>query len=461
MKRALVLLSLAACAGSPVRGDIHQRGWLLVETAHISLRTDLDRADAVRHAGELDEMWSALAHLYGLVAPGRPPPPGRFRVIHLASCGDFERIKRDASGFVFGAPDGADTAVTCEGRGKSTLIHELAHIFNHHHFRRMPIWVNEGLATFYETLDVHGGRAALGNFPSGLSPYWNRPGWLPSLTAIRHMGYEAFYDPMHTGRSYFCAWKLVHLLNATSEDRRQRFRAYLAALGRGAPDDEAWQQAFAGADLDELASDYATYQERERLNRLTTSYQWRRPPPPRVRALRPGEAHILWADLLTVEHDELVAQQLDKAARIDPDTPGLLLRRIGARLRDALPPGYDGLAGAPPPALAAMERDVRRLVEQSGDPHVLNSIAWYFAMRQKPAAGLNFAIRSVQALPACAACWDTLGLLYFQAGKLDRAVDAQERAVALYAHGAPPEVTRRLRRFRQELRRRPPAGSAH
>jgi hypothetical protein len=459
MRRLLLILLLTGCSRPLVRGDIHQRAWLLVETEHIALRTDLDRDDAVAHALELDRDWHALAHVYDLVAPHRRPPTGRFRVVHLASCGDFERIKRNATGFVFNAPDGQDTAVTCEGRGKSTLLHELSHIFNHHHFVRAPRWVDEGLATYYETLQVRGGRAVLGNFPSGLSPYWNRPGWLPSMTAIVRMGRDEFYDPDKMGKNYFCAWKLVHVLNGTTPDRRRRFRAYLAALGLSTSDEVAWQQAFAGANLDELASDYATYQWRDRLNRLTTSYDWTRPPPPRVRALRPGEAHVLWADLLMVEHDELVTKQLDEAARVDPDTPGLQQRRISARMRDAIPQGYEALGGPPPPALAAMERDVRRLVEESSDPYALNTVAWYFAMRQQPAAGLNFAIRAVQAVPSCARCWDTLGLLYFQAGKLDRAVEAQERAVTLYADRAPPDVSSRLRRFRAALRGRPPASS--
>jgi hypothetical protein len=90
---------------------------------------------------------------------------------------------------------------------------------------------------------------------------------------------------------------------------------------------------------------------------------------------------------------------------------------------------------------------------------VLNTIAWYFALRQQPAAGLNFALRAVQALPSCARCWDTLGLLYFQAGKVDLAVEAQERAVMLYADRAPPDVAKRLRKFRDAFKGRRPASS--
>jgi hypothetical protein len=490
MRRLIPLLLAAGCAHSPVRGDIHQRGWFLVETAHISLRTDLDRDDAVARARALDRYWDVLAHLYDLVAPGVPPPQRRFSVIHLARCDDFDRISfNDNAGFVTGI-DGEAVAVTCEERQDDVLIHELAHIFNHHHFARLPRWVDEGLATYYETLRVQNGRAVLGNFPSQLSRFWNRPGWLPSFTAIRRMSRDEFYDPARLGPNYFCAWKLVHLLNNTEPIRQLAFRLYLSALRAGTPDDAAWRESFRDVPDDELAEDFLYYQQRDRVNRLTTSYRWTEPPAPRVRSLRPGEAHVVWANLLNVAHEDQVAAQLELAAAADPKWPGLLYWRarllhprnemellraylarephngrawlalVSTGLGRATPKGYDPLRDAAPAALVALQDDVRKLVEHASDPIALNQVGWYFALRRNPNAGLNFALRAVQAEPSCGECWDTVGLLYFQAGKLDLAIQAQERAVEVFAENAPNEVVDRLRRFRAALRRRPPAESA-
>ena len=76
---AAVAASLIECATARARPDIHEDGWLLVETAHVSLHTDLERERAIARARQLEQYWQVLARTYGLVAPGAPPPPGRFR----------------------------------------------------------------------------------------------------------------------------------------------------------------------------------------------------------------------------------------------------------------------------------------------------------------------------------------------------------------------------------------------
>lgn len=69
-------------------------------------------------------------------------------------------------------------------------------------------------------------------------------------------------------------------------------------------------------------------------------------------------------------------------------------------------------------------------------------------MRQEPIQGLPFASRSVSKAPGCGNCWDTLALLFFQAGHILNALEAQQRAVNLLAEDASPDVLVRLRRYR-------------
>jgi tetratricopeptide (TPR) repeat protein len=477
----LLAVLLAACRPSLVRDDVHERGWLLVETQHVALRTDLDEEDALARARQLEQSWHALARMYALVAPGGGTPVGRFPVIHFASCLEFQRIGGARAGFVFGAGYWLDvpTAVTCERAGDTTLMHELAHLFNQHHFAGLPAWVEEGLATYYSTLIVRDGEIVTGTFPAGFAGLARRPAWLADVDGIRRMSYEDFHQERKVSGNYFSAWKLVHVLNSTGPDRLQRFRRFLGALRFATDSEDAWAQAFGDLPAAPLAEDFKWYQKRLRLNGWAARFHWSEPAAPSVRQLRPGEAHILWAVLLVnAGHREAARAQLDRLAAADPDWPELLYWRavllqppnaldllrqyvhrqpkdargwralVSEQLDRAVPASYLGLDSPPPPALAAMEGDVRRLVEHASDASSLNTIGWYFALRQNATTGLNFAIRSLQAQPRCGPCWDTAALLYFQAGKRSKALEAQERAVRLYAERAPPDVLARLRRFR-------------
>lgn len=485
VRRVAVLAGLlTACAkpAPPLGPAARKEGWLLVETPHIALRTDLDRDTAMHRVTQLEQDWQALAAMYGLVAPGAGTPSGPFPVIHFSSCRDFARISRGYVGFVFWSSvwmGDEYVAVTCEGHAIATLLHELAHIFNHHHFSGMPPWVDEGLAVYYSTLSVRDGMARVGGFPLGSWFHRNGAAELPGLDAIRRMDHGQFHEDRVKNANYLSAWKLVHLLNGTGRDRQRRFHRYLTSLSRGVPSEQAWGEAFGDLPAEPLARDYDRYLQRKRLPYWTTRYQWSALTPPRVRPLHSNEVHVLWANLYAKsDQPSEVAAQLDRLSAADPSGPepsywrAVLLRPpnrlqllrdyvsrrpddergwdalVELELESAVPPDYLGLEGAPPPALAAMESDVLRLIQRASDALSLNRIGWYFALRQNPKTGLNFAIRALQKEPACGACWDTAALLYYHAGRIREALRAQERAASLMAKRAPPSVLERLERYR-------------
>lgn len=481
----VVAALLAGCAGARVRSDVHEDGWLLVETEHIALRTDLEQWEAMWRARELEQYWQALGRLYGLFKPGATVPRGPFQVIHMKSCEELQRLSgRYAFAFAPGSWTSELVAVTCAGHDDQTVLHELAHVFNHHYFPGSPVWVDEGLATYYSTLQVRNGRATLGILPPEVRSRWRgRSESRTSLEAIRRMDAARFHRTEDRDDHYFAAWKLVHLLSSTEPDLQLRFRRYLAAIAGAASNDDAWAQAFGDRPAEPLARVFEVYQRRKRVNVWTAKYEWADPPRPRVRPLRAGEAHILWANLLTSRDGPAgMAEQLELAAEADPSWPELpywravlvrgsdaleLLRGYVSRFPDdargwnalveiglerTVPPTDLGLDGPPPAGLAAMARDVRRLVEHASDPHALNTIGRYYAMKREPATGLNFAIRAVRAEPDCSDCWDTVALLYFQAGKVADALKAQERAIGLSGERATPAILSRLRRYRMAAR---------
>lgn len=499
----LLACALTGCLGvTGVRRGIAKRTWYELRSEHFVLVTDLPRQRAEARVRNLEQLWQALADMYVLVVPDRAPPRARMRSILFRDCDDFRDVLwlEGVVGYVERSRDfeSKPTVVTCEGMPTRTriLLHELAHAFNYHFFSDTPAWLNEGLATYFQTLEIEDGKAILGRLPWHDVGFWLRPKWLPSLERLLSLDYDQFYAGKRR-RNYFAAWKLVHLLNNYSDDYHARFQRFLAAVASGVDRMEAWRQAFDGIPFEKLSKQYADYQYRQQIRLYTTPYELRESSRPiRARELRVGEVHALWAELQIVRafnakrsHPDLRAARIHVglAAKQDPSWNGALfwrgvvdfwsavatdkstgavgeLRRyvaaepgsargwlglVSARLNEVVPKGHTGLEARAPAGLEALEDDVRELARHASTFAELNLVAYYFALRRQPATGFNFARRALEQDPRCAGCLDTLALLLYQLGRYKEALALQERAIAVMAEIRPSaEARERLEHYR-------------
>ncbi|HEY6174645.1 MAG TPA: DUF1570 domain-containing protein [Kofleriaceae bacterium] len=428
--------------------------------------------------------------MYVLIAPWATPPDGQFPVMHLSSCSEYRKIAPPNSiGFVSSSLEfpGEHMVVTCdyEPWNREILLHEFAHVLNYRCFPLSPVWVTEGLATYFESMEVVDGRAFIGKVPTGKAHLWRRPDWGPKLPELLALDYHEFHGDQNE-RNYFAAWKLVHMLNNTSPDYQNRFRGFLAMLNGQRERKNVWELAFHGIPPKRLADEYRVYQLRSEVRLWTTSYQLEDPPAASVRRLRAGEARAVWAHLVSRTNPDEALRQLDLAAQADPEWPdvfywrALLLpwvkqpganEQAAAALREyrtrrpddvrgwhallsmelgrVVPAGHLGVEDTTPAGLEDLEWIAKGLMEHAMRPSDLNLAAWYYAMSRRAEAGLPLAIQSVQRDPGCADCWDTLALLYFQNGDAARALLAQERAANMQGDGRIGRgVQARLQRYR-------------
>jgi hypothetical protein len=108
------------------------------------------------------------------------------------------------------------------------LRHEVAHGYLHAVVPRLPLWLDEGLAEYFEV-------------PRGLSGV-NRPhveqlaaelgrGWQPNLERLEALREAGALTQTHYAES----WAWVHFLLETTPERRQLLQAYLRSLDGDAP----------------------------------------------------------------------------------------------------------------------------------------------------------------------------------------------------------------------------------
>ena len=480
MPRGLALLPLVAACAAPfsyTRPKIGERAFYEVSTPHILLVSDMAEDDARALGEALEGLWVSLADNYDLVVPGQPRPKQVFRAVVFDDCDDFQVFvhpKKNIAGFVVLSKDFLERplVVGCrarEGDPSRVFLHELAHAFNHHFFAQTPSWLEEGLAQYFETLQIRRGQVTLGLVPlvalahrrdvrSGTILVGDMSGRLPTLDEILAMTPAEFYGEAAGGEApqhYAAAWVLVHLLQS-SKQLQGRFVAYLSQLAAGQSLDDAWASTFGDVPRAELAKQYADYINRNEL--LYWKSDYRRPDvaSPTSRRLRAGEAHAVWLHLLLATKRNAVLsvhEQLDAAERADPSWTGLeLWRGIAAhqlgetdadqhlrRAADADP--GDRLARLALLRRAVDAEDANRLRALDADARVLEAgaasgielatLAVFWTQRGQTKRAVPLAVRAVQIDHACATCYEAAALSMFRVGKPDQAVTLQRRAVSL------------------------------
>ena len=204
------------------------------------------------------------------------------------------------------------------------LCHEYTHIFNASNFAELPVWLNEGLAEYFGTFRVRGGRAEIGRNREWLT------GWVSThppvdfdlLFAVTTNSDAYRRDNDLRRMVYAQGWLTVHYLSA-DPDRSRRFGTFLEAIRKGATPSVAFAGVYPRAEWPSLlqqVKDYARenfIQSRETRfddpTSVTTGYA--------VRTLSTSEAlaalGALVFELGRDRRDEAEAH-LREAVRLDP-----------------------------------------------------------------------------------------------------------------------------------------------
>jgi len=128
------------------------------------------------------------------------------------------------------------------------LAHEGFHQFLGYELgEQVPLWLNEGLAQYFETSAVVNGRLQTGLISRkklAAAQAWLRLGRVPSLRDLMQMDAQTFYA--HAPVAYPMSWALVYyLLNRDGTAyRSSAFRRYLADLKVGRDERKSFQRRF-------------------------------------------------------------------------------------------------------------------------------------------------------------------------------------------------------------------------
>ena len=115
-----------------------------------------------------------------------------------------------------------------------TAFHEYIHVHVNDQIPSAPLWLNEGLAEFYGSLQFSSGEAVLGTPLTHYIRYLRGQELLP-LTTLFSIGHnsEHYNEADKTGIFYGQSWALVHYLMLGDRGRQDQFRRFLQKINSG------------------------------------------------------------------------------------------------------------------------------------------------------------------------------------------------------------------------------------
>jgi tetratricopeptide (TPR) repeat protein len=255
------------CITLPALASDSNEHWLQVRSPHFVVLTDSNEKQARRIAGQFEQMRS----VFHTVMPNAASDAGSpIVVLALKDRKAFQSLEPEAylakgqldlAGYFLNAPDKSYILLRLDAEGEhpfATIYHE----YTHYMMRKatwLPLWLNEGLAEFYQNTDIHEKDVLLGQASPDDIYYLRQNRLLPLPTLLNVDHTSPYYHDEQKGSVFYAqSWALTHYLEvADSQKKTHRITDYAQLLIKGEDPVTAAQHAF--GDLNQLQRSLQDY----------------------------------------------------------------------------------------------------------------------------------------------------------------------------------------------------------
>jgi Tfp pilus assembly protein PilF len=340
---ALLLFLLAAALAS---GRDKPENWLEVRSQHFTVVTNANEKTGRRIADQFERMRSVFHVMFPHLSIETGSP---IIVLAIRDEKDFRALEPQVylakgqlklGGLFLRAPDKNYVLMRVDAEGEhpySVVYHEYTHLLLSKAAEWLPLWLNEGLAEFYENTDIHEKEVALGQ-PSRENILLLRENrLLPLATLFTVDTSSPYYHEENKGSIFYAeSWALTHYFQMKDyQAKTHRLTDYTELLAQKTDPVTAATRTF--GDLNQLQSNLEgyirqgsfSYFKRSTLTGVDdTAFK--------VQALTAAQADAVRADFLA--YNERVADArplLDRVLQEDPknvsahETMGFLEFRAG------------------------------------------------------------------------------------------------------------------------------------
>jgi tetratricopeptide (TPR) repeat protein len=291
------------------------------ESDHFELITDGPKSRAQEMLAQFERVRAFFTQGTTLQDPLMKP-----RVVVFNSDKDFREVSpSEAAGAYYTPMPHRDMIAIGGAQGRAydmpKVVHEYAHMLVRYTEAEYPLWMNEGIAELFSTIQPRGKSIQLGA-PIPYHVMSLRDTWMGLENVVGVDASSPIYNRRaHAGGFYALSWALMHMLQLGPK-YRPGFSKFLAAITRGTRTDDALQEVY-GKSIAQVDLDLRDYVRQQAVTTLVVDGQfdksWDKVQP---REVTQYEWELARADLLTATRKfELARTRLEALTKSDPARP--------------------------------------------------------------------------------------------------------------------------------------------
>src|SRR6204780_2146521 len=267
MRRTIALLFLfIGTLSASARDSVDH--WFEVRTQHFVVLTDTNEKQGIRVAAQFERMRSVFHLLMPTASDSAGSPiivlalKDRKALQALEPEVYLAKGQLDLAGLFMRAPDKNYILLRMDAQGDhpfATVYHEYTHFMMRGASEWIPLWLNEGLAEFYQNTDIQEKEVLLGEPNTDDILYLRQNRLLPLITLLKVDQTSPYYHEEQKGSVFYAeSWALTHMLTISDAQKgTNRVQDYANLLVKKQDAVTAAQQAF--GDLNQLQKSLDIY----------------------------------------------------------------------------------------------------------------------------------------------------------------------------------------------------------
>jgi Flp pilus assembly protein TadD len=256
MNRAAHRLPIMVLWIASVAGAAPADPWLRIQSANFELFTTSGERAGRELVQHFEQVRGFFLQVFGLKSTNGKP----VRIIAFHSEKEFQPYRPNQVATAFYHPGGEHDYIlmsSADPENYPVATHEYTHLLIGQMDGFVPLWLNEGLAELYSTVQQMGPQVVIGLAPAGRPQSLREDRWIDLDALLATKGDSPLYNEKSRASMFYAeSWALVHMLNLDN-GYRQHLAAMLDAL-KTVDSAQAFQKAY-GKSLPQVQADLRAY----------------------------------------------------------------------------------------------------------------------------------------------------------------------------------------------------------